>query len=219
MIAALLFGLLGAAVLMWLGFWQLERLHWKEGILAEIEARIMADPVALPAVPDPVAHRYLPVVASGTLSGVVQVLASTRDYGPGYRIIQGFETDGRRVLVDRGFRPIEEHSDVFGPVEVTVIGNLYWPDEVDRFTPEPDRARNLWFARDVPAIAQVLGTEPVLIVAREVTPLLGPVYPLPIDAAGIPNRHLEYVVTWFSLAIVWLGMTAYLMWRIRRGTD
>jgi surfeit locus 1 family protein len=40
-----------------------------------------------------------------------------------------------------------------------VTGNLHWPDEVDSFTP----ARSwpaIWFARDVPAMAAALGSEP-----------------------------------------------------------
>lgn len=42
--------------------------------------------------------------------------------------------------------------------------------------------------------------------------------PRPVDTSGIVNDHLEYAITWFSLAGVWAGMTLYLLWRIRRRT-
>jgi surfeit locus 1 family protein len=56
-------------------------------------------------------------------------------------------------------------------------------------------------------MAQQLGTEPVLIVARSITPADASVVPWPVDAATIPNDHLQYAVTWFGLALVWAGMT------------
>ena len=61
MILPLLFGLVGAAILIGLGTWQVQRLHWKEGLIATAEAKIAMPAVALPAQPDPVADRYLSV--------------------------------------------------------------------------------------------------------------------------------------------------------------
>ncbi|MGC9370272.1 MAG: SURF1 family protein [Paracoccaceae bacterium] len=219
MIVPLLFGLVGAAILVSLGSWQLRRLEWKEGVLAEIEARINDAPVALPAAPDPEADRYLPVRVAGRFTGEqVRVLASVKQVGAGHRLIAAFETGGRRVLVDRGFLPLQSGSDALPEGEVTLTGNLHWPDEVDGYTPDPEPEKDLWFARDVPALAAHMRTEPVLIVARAVSGQGGAVAPMPVDTSGIPNDHLGYAATWFGLAIVWLGMTALLLWRIRRKT-
>jgi surfeit locus 1 family protein len=218
MIWPLVFGIGGTAILLALGIWQVQRLAWKEGVLAEIEAEISAPPVAVPEAPDPEAHGFLPVEATGRLSADhVRVLVSQRGQGAGYRVISALDTGGRRLLVDRGFMPTEAAPPEQAG-EVTVTGNLHWPEEVDGFTPENDLARNIWYARDVAALAERLGTEPVLIVARQVSAADGPVTPLPVDTSHIPNDHLEYAVTWFSLAGIWLGMTLYLLWRIRRRT-
>lgn len=210
-----LFALIGTAVLVGLGVWQLQRLSWKEGVLAQIEARIAADPVPLPAAFDPEADRYRPVAVEGRfLPGEAHVLVSVKRVGPGYRIIAPFETaQGRRVLVDRGFVPVEakDAARVTGPA--TVTGNLHWPRETDSFTPPPDPAAETWFARDVPALAEALGTEPALIVARSRTD--PSVTPMPVDSAGIPNDHLQYAITWFSLALIWAAMTAYVLRRAR----
>jgi surfeit locus 1 family protein len=125
--------------------------------------------VPLPAAPDPERDRYLPVAVSGVFDGEeLRVLASSRDTGAAYRMISAFDTpDGRRIMVDRGLLPVETEENPLAGQGASVTGNLHWPDEVDSYTPPPDLDGNIWFARDVPAMATALGAEPVLIVARE----------------------------------------------------
>ena len=213
----LIFGLGGFAVLMALGLWQVDRLAWKEAILAEIDARIAAAPVAVPADPDPEADRYLPVTATGAFTGeTLRVLVSVKDRGAGYRLISAFETgDGRSIMTDEGFVGLDENAAPGPATGVTVTGNLHWPDETDRWTPAPDLGQNLFYARDVAAMAQALGTDPILVVARTVSGTDARATPMPVTSTGIPNNHLGYAVQWFGLAAVWLGMTAFLLWRIR----
>lgn len=217
-IVPLLIGIVGAGVLIALGLWQLQRLDWKRGELARIDAHIGGTPGALPAVIAP-RDLYLPVVLKGRFTGEgVQVLVSRKRVGAGHLQISVLETEGRRVLIDRGFRPVAvpDGDAPEGPVEL--VGNVYWPDVIDRFTPDPDPAQDLWFVRDVSAIAAHLGTEPVLVVVRTLSLSDAGVTPLPVDSSGVPNNHFEYAVTWFGLATVWLGMTALLLWRIRQKT-
>lgn len=211
----LIFGLAGIAVLVSLGVWQLRRLHWKEGVLARIEARLAEIPVALPDNPDPVADRYLAVTVTGTFAdGVVRVLSGQKDVGAGYRLISPFVTDaGRRVLVDRGFVVIDASLPQVAAGPETVTGNLLWPDDRNSATPDNDLAANIWFARDVGALAQALGTEPLLIVTRTLSVPEAAVAPVPVDTAAIPNDHLNYAITWFSLAFVWLAMSVYFLRR------
>jgi surfeit locus 1 family protein len=220
MFVPLLIGIAGAAVLVSLGMWQLQRLEWKEGVIAAIEARIGADPVALPAAPDREADQYLPVRVAGDFIGnEIKVLVSVKGIGPGYRIVSAFLTEeGRRIMVDEGF--VRDGGEVHpGPAQgVTVTGNLHWPDETDRWTPEPDMSEGLFFAREVDLMAAALGTEPVLVIARDLTGVTPRAMPIAVGTEGIPNDHLGYAVQWFGLAAVWLGMTGLLLWRIRRRT-
>lgn len=220
LIGALVLGIAGCAVLVALGVWQVQRLAWKEGVLAAIEARIGAVPVAIPAAPDPDRDRYLAVTAEGAfLPEEIHVLASRKQGGAGYRLISVFRTaDGRRLLADRGFMPLEDKDLARPETPATIIGNLHWPEEVDRFTPPPDTVRGIWFARDVPAMAAALGAEPVLVVLSGTSEAAAPAQAFPVDTASIPNDHLGYAVTWFGLAAVWAGMTMLLLWRIRRRT-
>ena len=215
---SLVIGLAGLAVLLYLGFWQLERLDWKEGKIAEAAAMMALPPEALPKDPDPVADRYRPAFAEGRFTGEeLFVLSSTRDFGPGFLVIAAFETtDGRRILVDRGYIREADRATTRPAREARVTGNLNWPDDKTSATPEPDVAKNFWFARDVPHMSEVLGTEPVMLIAAEETG--DQVMPMPATAA-FRNDHLGYAVTWFGLAIVWLGMTGYWLWRIRARKD
>jgi surfeit locus 1 family protein len=206
----------GLAAFVSLGIWQLQRLEWKEGVLAEIEAQIAGEAGPLPADPDPEADRYRPVAVTGTMGDEeIHVLVSSRDYGAGFRIIAPFTTgDGRRILIDRGFVVNEMKEAARRAGEMSVEGNLHWPDERDSYTPEDDSGGNWWYARDVAKMAEALDTEPVLLIARSETD--PDVLPLPVTAEGIPNDHLEYAMTWFLMAATWVVMTGFALWRIRR---
>ncbi len=216
----LIIGLGGFSALVSLGAWQLQRLAWKEGVLAEIETRAAADPVALPAAPVAERDRYLPVIVEGDFDGEeVAVLVSLPKRGPAYRLVASFETaNGRRIMVDRGAVPVADRSRPMSAAPATVLGNLHWPDEVDRWTPQPDREAGIWYGRDLPAMAEALQTEPVLVVARAVSSNDPQATPLPVAADGIPNNHLGYAIQWFGLAAAWALMTLLLLWRIRKRT-
>jgi len=212
----LFFGILGTAVLLWLGTWQMQRLAWKEAILAEIDARIADAPMAVPATPDPEQDRYLPVKAEGFVTtDEIHLLASSKQTGAIYRVVSVFESEGRRLMLDRGWIKPEDKDTPRDGFNATIIGNLHWPDEIDSYTPAPDLTANIWFARDVAAMAAALGTEPVLIVQRETTENNADVTPFPVTSSGIPNDHLQYAVTWYGLALVWIVMTLYYLRRMR----
>lgn len=220
MILPLISGILGTGVLLALGFWQIDRMGQKAEVIAAIEARIHDTPVPLPADPDPERDRYRPVHAEGRFTGAeALVLSSQRGAGPGFRVIAAFETaTGQRILVDRGYIPEAQGAAPRPPSEVAlrITGNLDWPQDSDRFTPDPDPARNLWFSREVGPLAAHLDTQPALVVLRTTTEPGPPAQPVPIATADIPDDHLEYAITWFALAVVWAGMTAVLLWRMRR---
>ncbi|MFY0311651.1 SURF1 family protein [Leisingera sp. D0M16] len=208
----------GLAVLIGLGTWQLQRKAWKEGILATIEERIAgAAAQALPEALDPEADKYRPVRLDGEIGAdELHVLTSIKDIGPGYRVISPFTLeDGRRVLIDRGFVPAKDKQAdrLAGPAAIE--GNIHWPQETDSYTPAPDLAANIWYARDADRMAEQLGTEPVMIVLRSNPEGEAGLRPVPVSTSGIPNDHLQYAITWFSLAIIWAVMTLYFLRRSR----
>ena len=217
----LMLGLGGIAILLSLGVWQLRRLEWKAGAVAAIEAQLASDPLALSALvtPERAQHQYQPVTLAGTTGDELLVLSGRKGIGAGYEVIAAFTTDeGRTVLLDRGFIAEADRDAARPPARLTVTGNLLWPDDADSYTPPPDMARRLWFSRDIATMSDFLQTEPILVVARTADGQDVSIVPVPVNTAGIPNDHLEYALTWFSLAGVWAGMTGYLLWRIRRRT-
>mgnify|MGYP001794916276 FL=1 len=208
----ILLGVPGVVVLAGLGVWQLQRLEWKETLLAEIETRIASAPVELPD--DPAANRsaFLAVTLTGSIEGPpVPVFGTWREAGAGYRIIAPVATGDRKVLVDLGVAPDAGPGLPANPV--TIVGNLSWPEEVE---PNPEAA--VWTNLDVPAMAARLGTDPVLVVARDITGVTLPFQPVPVGTEGIPNNHLGYAIQWFGLALVWAGMTAFLLRRMHSQT-
>ena len=219
----LLLGVTGCAILVSLGVWQLNRQAWKNGILAEMEARIAGDAIALPDAPEIGAHRFMPVRVTGSFDGSDIPVFLSHDGGPIYRLVAAFETgDGRRIMIDRGGVPartgLSDEVRTAPASGIEVVGNLHWPDEVDDWTPEPDDT-GVFYGRDLPRMADQLNTEPVLVVAREISPNASPGTPLPVTTDGIPNNHLGYAVQWFGLAIVWAGMTLFLLWRTANRND
>jgi len=215
-IIAGLFLLAGLALFLGLGTWQLQRLEWKRGVIAEIEAMIGGAPAALPEAPDPRTQGYLPVRVAGSFEPrELLVLVSSRDHGPGFRVIAPFATDaGRLIMIDRGFIRTEARAAARGSGAAQIEGNLHWPDERTGSTPEDDVAGNWWYARDVAKMAAALGTEPLLVIARSRTD--PGILPMPVTTEAIRNRHLEYALTWFALAATWVVMTGFALWRIRR---
>jgi len=213
-IPLLIFGLVGTSILISLGIWQYQRMTWKTSILAEIDARFAQTPVALPILPDPVADKYLQVTVSGTIvEGELHVL-TFGDAGPGFRVIAPMVLeDGRRVLLDRGYIMETQKNAARSGGRVTAIGSLVWPQETDSFVPDPNLEKNIWFARDVDLMAETLDTDLVMIAVSSSTNDDG-IQPQ-LVSVNITNRHLGYVMTWFSLAVIWIGMTGYALSRIK----
>lgn len=213
----MIIGLGGIAVLLWLGFWQLDRLDWKRGVIADIDARLAEQPVPLPATPTEAEDGYRSVIFEGAATGQeIRLLDSGTAGGTGHRIISAFETTaGRLIMVDQGLLPLYADAAVPFTGTVTVQGNLIWPDDISEQPPEGDE----WYARDVSAMAQVLGTEPLLVVLAAASDYDPRLIPLPVDTRNIKNDHLEYAITWFLLATVWLSMTIFYVARAARRKD
>lgn len=227
-VAPIVIGVIGTAILLMLGAWQVQRLAWKEGLISAIETRMASDPVALPETPDPAKDHLLRVTVKGRLlKEELHAIHSIKRHGPGYRLIVPMKLADRRIMVDLGFIPENQKDRTPRPNSIRwnaekgegeVTGLLAWPNETDGFTPEPDLERNIWFARDVTEMADFLGTDQVLVIA-ETHPDDTLVLPQP-PGVDLPNRHLEYALTWFGLALVWSIMSIFwLRSELRRPLD
>ncbi|WP_439154713.1 SURF1 family protein [Yoonia sp.] len=217
----LLLGAVGCGVLISLGVWQVQRLAWKEDILEGINARLAAPPVSVPLAGHEADDEYRRVTLAGTPTGEeLHVLVSGTAAGTGYRVISKFLLEnGAVIMIDLGLLPLDAKDADPVTAFMQVNGTLLWPDDQNSGTPAPDLEKNIWFARDVDTMAQVLSTRPLMVVATDTTPADPRLIPLPVNTADIKNDHLEYAITWFLLALVWAIMTVFLIFRTTRPKD
>ena len=221
------------SVLVSLGLWQLERLEWKETLLAHIDARIHAAPIDLPPAAqwaqwpvDDYDYRHVKISGVFDHGKEIRLFASAGHIGaevaqPGYYIITPFRLDdGHLILVNRGFVPLDyelPHSRPQSLVEgrQTLTGLLRGPEARNLFSPADEPQKRLWFTRDPQSIATALGLDQLapfsLDVDRGPDPNLLPVGGTTLIA--LPNNHLGYALTWFGLAATLVGVYAVFMWR------
>lgn len=203
-------------ILVGLGGWQLQRLTWKENLLARVAALQGAAPRPLEPTIDSVAFgadrdfTRVAVDCPGLATAPYLELFSVRDVGAGVRLISACRIAAGRydnILVDRGFvsdqakdRPRVDPAD---RAPLHLVGVLRKPDKATFVTPKNEVSANHWYSRDVSAMAaqlHVTKPAPLFLMAETSTnPELKALDPQPLPAE-IPNRHFEYALTWFGLA-------------------
>jgi surfeit locus 1 family protein len=207
------------AVLIGLGVWQLERLHWKEGLIAEIEARSRGVPVTLAQAlaiarqgHDP---NYYRVRVEGRFHHDKErylFAQSLSDGTPGWHVITPLETaGGDMVLIDRGFVSDalkDPSSRASGQVEdaITVTGIVRSPEIQGNFVPDNEPEANRWFWRDLGAMARSMFPEGTVELAPFYLDAEKSDVPGGWPEGGqtrleVPNNHLQYAITWFLLAL------------------
>jgi surfeit locus 1 family protein len=209
--------LAGIILLCALGVWQVQRLHWKEGLLAAIAQRQSAPAVPLSEALDRASAdiEFLKVKARGHyLQGNAKLLIAVYDGSPGWEVITPFVTDDHvLVLVDRGVIPDGLRAEALGaagdPAGEVAIEGLLSGHRGGRgtFSPDNDVKSSKWYWWDV---AAMLAATPVPqgVVAFPAVLHLQPgaastAFPRPQAlAANLANNHMQYAITWFSLALV-----------------
>ncbi|HEU0118367.1 MAG TPA: SURF1 family protein [Alphaproteobacteria bacterium] len=208
-------------VLLGLGSWQVYRLHWKEGLLAEIAERLNEEPIDVDKFERIKEAEYRPVTATGTFDYTHEFYVngfSLTGLG-GYHIYVPMALkDGRVVLIDRGWVPYdkklpETRPQAQLPGNIKVTGVLRVPHH-RWMEPVSDPVKNDWYGVDLSAMAKVAGVKEFMpyILAADTKPNPGG---LPIGGqtrVTLPNNHLSYAITWFGLAfalVVIYGVSAY----------
>lgn len=211
-----------------LGVWQLHRLAWKEALIAHVAVRVDAPPVAVPAEADwskinAEADEYRHVRLAGTFRHDLEVLCYAllsdpkgKFSGPGYWVLTPLETvDGATVLVNRGFVPLDRGDREARAANetqgtVTITGLLRMPERRSWFTPADDPPHRLWQVRDPEAIAAASGLRHVapFFVDADTSPNASELPQAGETRLVFSNRHLEYAITWFGLALALLAVFA-----------
>ncbi len=210
-----------------LGIWQIERRSWKLGLIAAVNERVAAAPVAAPG-PDVWGSidfdddEYRHVTATGRFMPGKSVYAqATTDYGGGFWLMTPLMDErGFTVLVNRGFVPSKDFAAdaALSGEPRTVTGLLRMSQTGGGFLRSNVPAEGRWYSRDVAAIAKATALEgpvaPYFIDtgspldhtpppnAEMGAPPPGTVdYPVPgLTRIAFRNQHLQYALTWFALA-------------------
>lgn len=221
------------AILIGLGSWQLQRLAWKEDLLARVAALQAAPAQPIGPVLDRLARGQdvgftrVVVDCPGLGSAPSLELYALRDGKAGSRLISACKVVAGgygSILVDRGFlaetisaRPGPDPAD---RTPLSITGVLRAPDKPTFVTPENKGGlSDRWYSRDVVAMARALkapAPAPIFLMAETSTnPEWKALVPAPLPAE-ISNRHLEYALTWFGLAGALLAVYAAVLWRGRK---
>ena len=212
--------------LLGLGVWQLERRTLKHELIARVEAGLKAPPQDLPAQDQwphlsPQSYELRKVQVAGRFlherEAYLYMLSAAepgRDPTPGYGVITPLLLDsGGVLLVHRGYvamSKLDPASRIAGQSSgrVTVTGLLRSSEKRSWFSPDDQIAKKLFYTRNLPVISHALqlpfaGSGPLapFMLEADETPNAGgwpKGKPAQID---LPDNHLSYALTWFSLAL------------------
>lgn len=219
-----LFTLLLTAVFVALGIWQLQRRTAKHELIAALTERLAAAPVALPAPAqwaalNPARDEFRRVSFSATYVPLPDAMvyssgsAVRKDAsGPGtWAFLPARLPSGEMVVIDAGFventmqdRAIEDRAvkKLVTGEPVVLTGYLRFPEAPGWLTPAENREKRLWFVRDHLAIASALGwgtVAPFYVDLEQPVPENSVPSPGPLDV-HLKDDHLQYAITWFTLA-------------------
>ncbi len=234
----LVLGTIVFAILIALGTWQVERLHWKEGLLAEIEARTHAAPAPLAEIEKVWETKkdvdYRTVTVTGRLlNDKEQHFFATYDgYSGFYLYTPLMLDDGRAVFVNRGFVPYDRKNaatrpegEVEGTVTITGLARNPLSAKPSSLVPDNDLKANIYYWKDLATMAAQSGLAadrlvPFFIDADK-TPNPGGLPVGGVTIIDLPNSHLQYAVTWYGLAATLVAILAISFrrrYKLRGGT-
>ncbi|KAJ1771604.1 surf-like protein [Coemansia sp. RSA 487] len=210
-----------------LGTWQVQRLRWKLALLDDVNDRMHRRPIALPlrVTQDEInQNEYRRVIVHGVFDHSKEMLVGPRSLEgePGYIVVTPLvREDGSRILISRGWirrdlkdpktRPQSQPAD-----PLTVIAFVRRATAKNRFMPEPSPEKNEWFSIDLDIMSKYADTQPVLLDVIQpdsvTTSIQSAKNGLPIGVpfqVDIRNNHLQYLITWYTLAAITSGMLFY----------
>ena len=186
-----------------LGTWQLYRLQWKTALISEITFGLDSTPVKYS---NTIKKNYQRVVSEGKFNFEDQIyLYSLNESGkPGYDVITPYKTlKNENVLVNRGWinKNLKGNLEInLKENEVKITGLLREIYKANIFKPKNDLKNNIWFTLDADDLKELTGKQ----FSNYMIFLEKPKNKVPVPkkiSIDVPNNHLKYAITWYSIAI------------------
>lgn len=210
--------LVALAILLSLGTWQVQRLAWKEGLIATIAERRVAPPVsvseieAMPGVGKDIEYRTVSAEGSFDHTKERHFLATHAGQSGFYVYTPLTLADGRALFVNRGFVPYGRkdaatrgEGQVEGMVTVTGLARTRLEEKPSSLVPDNDPAKNVFYWKDLDAFAASTGIDKARVVPffidADAKPNPGGLPVGAVTQTDLPNSHLQYAITWYGLAL------------------
>ena len=219
LVKSLICSLLALTVLISLGTWQLERLRWKTEIISSMNEKIMLPLIEIntSVINNIKNYNYRRIKLNGYFlyDNQITIYSKILDGKVGRHLIIPFKTKFGNILINRGFVPEDYILDKDTEKEfknVLITGRVKFQQKINYFTPKNNLLGNEWYYINLDEISTYFNislNDFYLIEENN----LNDKYPVGSQfIINIPNDHLQYAITWFSLAIV-LSIFIHLLWR------
>ncbi|MDC0340290.1 SURF1 family protein [Pelagibacteraceae bacterium] len=184
-----------------LGTWQLYRLQWKQDVINQISEGLKSTPIKYS---QDIRKNYQKVTLVGEYDFKSQIyLYSLNDKGqPGFDVVTPFETTKKEnVLVNRGWikKELKNHSDI-NILSNNVTGMLRQANRKNFFTPDNDINKNIWFSVNLEDVQKITGKKFNEFIVYLDDKNINVPKPKKITV-DLPNNHLKYALTWYSISI------------------
>lgn len=226
--------LIALAILLALGTWQVQRLYWKEALLADIEVRRTSEPLTFAAAEEmlgkqPLEYRRVKVEGRFDHTRERHFFATHRGQTGYYIYTPLQQDDGRFIFINRGFVPYELKEPAkrlageiaAGPVVVEGLLREKLTEKPSSMVPENDLAKNIFYWKDFDAMVMSAGLDPAKMVGFFIdandAPNPGGWPQGGVTLIDLPNNHLQYAITWYGLAAALVIVSGFAYFRGNKG--
>lgn len=222
------------AALLALGNWQVQRLHWKEDLIAIVKQRMNEPPASLTEIETLWDTQrdvnFVPFAVEGVFEhSKEQFYYVTKNGTVGWHVYVPLTlSDGRVLIVNRGFVP-----DAFKDQQLRLKGLPHGNQTIqglarnapsvkpNSFVPNNDLQKNIYHWRSLSQMAGQMAdkTEVTFLpffMDAGLEPETGPFPHGGSTRISFPNNHLQYAITWYGLALALLGVGSYFLYQRRK---
>jgi surfeit locus 1 family protein len=184
-----------------LGTWQLYRLQWKQDLISQIREGLKSTPIKYS---QNIKKNYQKVILAGNYDFKNQIyLYSLNDKGqPGFDVVTPFETISKEnILINRGWIQKEfKNSPDINNSSKNITGMLRQANRKNFFTPDNDINKNIWFSINLVDVQEITGKKfnKFIVYLEDQNINIPKPKKITVD---VPNNHLKYAITWYSISI------------------